>query len=274
MRLPASIQPAQVAAAVVRGSGGAINMQLMAQTSEVGTCLSCKKRFCVFALLAGLPVRWATSLPSPWAAGCFRCNRSTVVSGSCSFRPAEAVQFNKNPFGLAPPSGQLQMEQVRKTLQEPSSFTCLLLEVAPNGTAKALLPLAPNKLQGKAFGIRPSERKGGLQFARRGTPPALPLYLEVLVPAARLLSTFEPELQVAIKNSVDIFYFNVPYDLSAVLMDSGPAAKDDFQRVWQNQSLQKATGKGKRAPTCCRTRLLLVRQDHTVSQGLCDGHDL
>ena len=32
----------------------------------------------------------------------------------------------------------------------------------------------------------------------------------------------------------------VPYDLSAVLMDSGPVPKDDFQRVWQNQSVQKA----------------------------------
>ncbi|CAE7938510.1 Ap1b1 [Symbiodinium necroappetens] len=82
-----------------------------------------------------------------------------------------------------------------------------LLEVAPNGTAKALLPLTPNKLQ--------------------GTPPALPLYLEV-----------------AIKSSVDIFYFNVPYDLSAVLMDSGPVPKDDFQRVWQNQSVQKAMSQG------------------------------
>lgn len=132
----------RVAAAVVRGNGGAINMQLM-----VGNFT-----------------------PQPMGGW--------------------AVQFNKNPFGLAPPSGRLQMEQV-----------------APNGTAKALLPLTPNKLQ--------------------GTPPALPLYLEV-----------------AIKSSVDIFYFNVPYDLSAVLMDSGPVPKDDFQRVWQNQSVQKAMSQG------------------------------
>ncbi|CAE7833423.1 BETAC-AD [Symbiodinium sp. CCMP2592] len=132
----------RVAAAVVRGNGGAINMQLM-----VGNFT-----------------------PQPMGGW--------------------AVQFNKNPFGLAPPSGPLQMEQV-----------------APNGTAKALLPLTPNKLQ--------------------GTPPALPLYLEV-----------------AIKSSVDIFYFNVPYDLSAVLMDSGPVPKDDFQRVWQNQSVQKAMSQG------------------------------
>ena len=81
--------------------------------------------------------------------------------------------------------------------------------------------------------------------------------------------------QVAIKSSVDIFYFNVPwlqgklaavagdgvsqatqqsqlltakvpYDLSAVLMDSGPVPKDDFQRVWQNQSVQKARAKRSR----------------------------
>ena len=35
----------------------------------------------------------------------------------------------------------------------------------------------------------------------------------------------------------------MPYDLSAVLMDSGPVPKDDFQRVWQNQSVQKAGAK-------------------------------
>jgi len=132
----------RVAAAVVRGSGGTIGMQLMVGNFS----------------------------PQPMGAW--------------------AVQFNKNPFGLAPPSGPLQIEQV-----------------PPNGTAKALLPLSPNKLQ--------------------GTQPALPLYLEV-----------------AIKTSVDIFYFNVPYDLSAVLMDNGPVPKDDFQRIWQNQSVSKAMCQG------------------------------
>jgi AP-1 complex subunit beta-1 len=39
-------------------------------------------------------------------------------------------------------------------------------------------------------------------------------------------------LQVAIKNSLDIFYFNVPFDVSAVFLEA-PVAKDLFTQVWQ-----------------------------------------
>ncbi|CAJ1352756.1 unnamed protein product [Effrenium voratum] len=38
--------------------------------------------------------------------------------------------------------------------------------------------------------------------------------------------------KVAIKTNVDVFYLSVGYDLSAVLADNGPMAKDAFQRVW------------------------------------------
>merc|ERR1719272_1245859 len=40
-------------------------------------------------------------------------------------------------------------------------------------------------------------------------------------------------LQIAIKNSLDIFYFNVPFDLSAVMVEGGGVAKDLFTQVWQ-----------------------------------------
>eukprot|EP00931_Biecheleriopsis_adriatica_P048103 TRINITY_DN27786_c0_g1_i1.p1 TRINITY_DN27786_c0_g1~~TRINITY_DN27786_c0_g1_i1.p1 ORF type:complete len:929 (+),score=191.37 TRINITY_DN27786_c0_g1_i1:41-2827(+) len=71
-------------------------------------------------------------------------------------------------------------------------------QVPPNGTERSMLTLVPNQLMS-------------------GTAPALPLYLEV-----------------AIKTNVDVFYFSVGYDLSAVLLDSGPVAKDAFQRTWQS----------------------------------------
>ena len=60
-----------------------------------------------------------------------------------------------------------------------------LLEVAPNGKAKALLPLTPNKLQGRTPSCRETQpvtkkiRFLGTFLLLRGTPPALPLYLEV-----------------------------------------------------------------------------------------------
>ncbi|CAK0844810.1 unnamed protein product, partial [Prorocentrum cordatum] len=40
-------------------------------------------------------------------------------------------------------------------------------------------------------------------------------------------------LQVAIKNSLDIFYFNVPFDLSVALVESGAIGRDQFTGIWQ-----------------------------------------
>jgi len=40
-------------------------------------------------------------------------------------------------------------------------------------------------------------------------------------------------LQVAIKNSLDIFYFNVPFDLSVALVESGALGRDQFTGIWQ-----------------------------------------
>ncbi|CAJ1380969.1 unnamed protein product [Effrenium voratum] len=143
-------QQGKVAAAVVRGNGGAVGMQLM-----VGN--------------------FSPQPMSGWA-----------------------VQMNKNPFGLAP-AGPLQLK-----------------EVPPNGTAKAMLPLAPNQLAS-------------------GAPPSMPLFLEV-----------------AIKTNVDVFYLSVGYDLSAVLADNGPMAKDAFQRVWTSappdKKATRRVGEGGRGP--------------------------
>jgi len=122
----------RLAAAVVRGKGGAVGLQLMVGNFS----------------------------PQP-------------MSGF-------AVQFNKNPFGLAP-AGPLQLPQV-----------------APNGgTAQALLPMQPNQLLS-------------------GTAPASPLVLEV-----------------AIKTNIDVFYWKVTYDLSAVLAHGGGVSHDAFQQTWE-----------------------------------------
>jgi len=40
-------------------------------------------------------------------------------------------------------------------------------------------------------------------------------------------------LQVAIKNSHDIYYFNVPFDLSVALVESGAIGRDQFTGIWQ-----------------------------------------
>jgi AP-1 complex subunit beta-1 len=40
-------------------------------------------------------------------------------------------------------------------------------------------------------------------------------------------------LQVAVKNSLDVFYFNVPFELPAVLIEDSGISRDDFTTVWQ-----------------------------------------
>eukprot|EP00928_Gymnodinium_smaydae_P071309 TRINITY_DN54934_c0_g1_i1.p1 TRINITY_DN54934_c0_g1~~TRINITY_DN54934_c0_g1_i1.p1 ORF type:complete len:992 (-),score=268.54 TRINITY_DN54934_c0_g1_i1:90-2918(-) len=55
-----------------------------------------------------------------------------------------------------------------------------------------------------------------------GAPPQLPLTLEV-----------------ALKTNVDVFYFAVPYDLSAVLVDCGPAPRETFRQAWQQAPAER-----------------------------------
>uniref|UniRef100_A0A0G4IER7 AP complex subunit beta n=1 Tax=Chromera velia CCMP2878 TaxID=1169474 RepID=A0A0G4IER7_9ALVE len=89
-----------------------------------------------------------------------------------------ALQLNKNPFGLAPAS--------------PLDLPAL----DPSKSAETSLALVPNKLSS-------------------GTPPSLPLML-----------------QVAVKNNVDIFYFNCPFEISAVLVKEPAVARDAFREKW------------------------------------------
>lgn len=90
-----------------------------------------------------------------------------------------SIRFNKNSFGFAPAAD----------VQLP--------ELAPNGgNANTMLQIVPNSLNS-------------------GTPPSMPLYLEV-----------------AVKTNLDIFYFSVGYDLSAVLAADGPVGQDVFRDIW------------------------------------------
>ena len=41
-------------------------------------------------------------------------------------------------------------------------------------------------------------------------------------------------MQMAIKCSLDIFYFSVPYAVSDVLEDRGPIHKELFRQQWQS----------------------------------------
>jgi len=70
-------------------------------------------------------------------------------------------------------------------------------DIAPGSAAEASLPMSAGLLQS-------------------GTQPTNPLFL-----------------QVAIKNSLDIFYFNVPFDLPVVLREAPALGRDEFMQLWQ-----------------------------------------
>jgi AP-1 complex subunit beta-1 len=70
-------------------------------------------------------------------------------------------------------------------------------DIAPGSSAETALQMVPGQLLSN-------------------TPPTNPLFL-----------------QVAVKNSLDIFYFNVPFDLSAVLLESGALDRAKFTEIWQ-----------------------------------------
>lgn len=124
---------------------------------------------------------------------------AAVVRGNAG---AVGMQLMVGNFSQQPMSGwAVQMN--KNPFGLAPSGPLQLNVVPPNGTGKVLLPLTPNQLSS-------------------GSAPSNPLYLEV-----------------AIKTNVDVFYLNVGYDLSAVLVDDGPMPKDAFQRLWQSAPADK-----------------------------------
>lgn len=78
-------------------------------------------------------------------------------------------------------------------------------DVMPGGSQDVVLPLLANQQQ-----------------LLNGQPPTAPL-----------------QLQCAIKCSLDIFYFNVPYDLSVLFVEAGAVDKDPFKDQWQKVGEQR-----------------------------------
>jgi len=82
------------------------------------------------------------------------------------------------------------------------------------------------------FGFGP-----GAQLMVPDIAPGSTAEVSLLMLAGQLLSKTAPTnplfLQVAVKNSLDIFYFNVPFDLSVVLMEGGALGRDQFTQLWQ-----------------------------------------
>jgi len=82
------------------------------------------------------------------------------------------------------------------------------------------------------FGIAP---QAALQVA--DIHPGSTAEVSLPMVAGQLLSNTAPTnplfLQVAIKNSLDIFYFNIPFDLSVCLIEGEALGRDQFSQIWQ-----------------------------------------
>mmetsp|Transcript_42195 Transcript_42195/g.126217 ORF Transcript_42195/g.126217 Transcript_42195/m.126217 type:complete len:906 (+) Transcript_42195:120-2837(+) len=113
-------------------------------------------------------------------------------------------------------------------------------DLAPGATAEVAVPLVP--------GQNPNNQ-----------PPTNPLVL-----------------MVAIKNSLDVFYFNVGMDLPAVLVESGALGRDGFTEVWQRlgetrENRIQVTSDRPLTPDAARSRLAVDNIQY-VAQRQVDDH--
>jgi len=115
-----------------------------------------------------------------------------------------------------------------------------LPDVGPNGgTAQTTLLITPNK-------------------DLSNTPPGNPLYLEV-----------------ALKTSIDVFYFSVAFDLYCVLGDQGPAPTEMVQKTWASTPAErKATVLGQfSSPVTPEMTIQRCRQYFLYTNAQTQGQD-
>jgi len=113
-------------------------------------------------------------------------------------------------------------------------------DLAPGTTADVVLPMQAGQLS-------------------NGQPPTNPLFL-----------------QVAIKNSLDIFYFNVPFELPVVLHEGAALSRDQFSAIWQSVGearQQVCNGSCDRALTdeALRTRLAVDGVNYVAKRSVDDS---
>lgn len=91
------------------------------------------------------------------------------------------------------------------------------------------------------FAIQINKNAFGIALAAgmeaRDLAPGTRCDVSVLLQAGQATSTtappYPPYLQVAIKNSLDIFYFNVPFDMNVAFRDDAALPREEFTQVWQ-----------------------------------------
>jgi len=132
--------------------------------------------------------------------------------------PTGAGQNGRTGFGvhalLSRTAGNVQLLLTfTNATQAPLSGFAIQVNKNPFGLAPSEALAVPDIQPGGNATVNLSMKCGSLLS---GTPATNPLFL-----------------QIAIKNSLDIFYFNVPFDLSVVLLEATSIGRDQFTQIWQ-----------------------------------------
>lgn len=123
-----------------------------------------------------------------------------------------------------------------------TGFGVMTALVRQGGTVNLQMTMSNSSqqpLNGFAIQVNKNPFGFGPQAALQVPDLAAGSTVEVVLPmaAGTLSSNTAPTnplfLQVAVKNSMDIFYFNVPFDLGACLTEGGALAREQFSQIWQ-----------------------------------------
>jgi AP-1 complex subunit beta-1 len=147
-----------------------------------------------------------------------------VVQKMIVLPPTQPGQGGNTGFGIAAAiarqSGSIQlMLTLTNSSQVPIGGFAVQVNKNPFGLGPAAQLVCPDLAPGQSHEAVITMTPGAL-FSN--TAPTNPLFL-----------------QIALKNSLDIFYFNVPFDLPAVFVENGGVNKDSFTQVWQKVSDQR-----------------------------------
>mmetsp|Transcript_57425 Transcript_57425/g.136500 ORF Transcript_57425/g.136500 Transcript_57425/m.136500 type:complete len:907 (+) Transcript_57425:117-2837(+) len=142
---------------------------------------------------------------------------STSVQRMPVLQPTQAGQNGQSGFGVSTAmvrkDGAIQLQMTfSNSSSGPLSGFAIQVNKSPFGLAPAGALNVATIMPGSSADVKLDMNPGAMLS---NTPPTNPLFL-----------------QVAIKNSLDIFYFNVPFELPVVLPEA-TFTRDQFTQVWQ-----------------------------------------
>jgi len=184
-----------------------------------------------------------------------------VVQKIAVLKPTDPGQNGENGFGimaaLTRESGAIRL-LLTFSNSSPGPLNGLAIQVNKNsfgigpGAALTVPDLAPGSSSDVILPMNPGTLPNNQL-------PTNPLYL-----------------QVAIKNSMDIFYFNVPFELPVVLIEAQTLDRDAFSQVWQTvgepgQSLFTGNMEKAMDPDAVKTKLALDNVHYVARRNIDDS---